>query len=79
MSGDIVLLEAGAKVSADLRVIEARGLAAQVSILAREPVPVEKTVDPVAPQCAPERPAADAAFNTTKRRSTRLRNPAAVA
>ncbi len=46
--GDIVLLEAGDKVPADLRVIEARGLAAQEAILTGESVPVEKTVDPVA-------------------------------
>ncbi|MBU1334854.1 MAG: cation-transporting P-type ATPase [Alphaproteobacteria bacterium] len=46
--GDIVLLEAGDKVPADLRVIEARGLAAQEAMLTGESVPVEKAVDPVA-------------------------------
>ncbi len=46
--GDIVLLEAGDKVPADLRIIEARGLAAQEAILTGESVPVEKTVVPVA-------------------------------
>ncbi|MFN4098894.1 MAG: cation-transporting P-type ATPase [Pararhodobacter sp.] len=46
--GDIVLLEAGDKVPADLRVMEARGLAAQESILTGESVPVEKTPAPVA-------------------------------
>ena len=46
--GDIVLLEAGDKVPADLRVIEARGLAAQEAILTGESVPVEKTTAPVA-------------------------------
>jgi calcium-translocating P-type ATPase len=46
--GDIVLLEAGDKVPADLRVLEARGLAAQEAILTGESVPVEKTGDPVA-------------------------------
>ena len=40
--GDIVLLEAGDKVPADLRVSEARGLAAQEAILTGESVPVEK-------------------------------------
>ena len=35
--GGIVLLEAGDKVPADLRVLEARGLAAQEAILTREP------------------------------------------
>ncbi len=46
--GDIVLLEAGDKVPADLRVIEARGLAAQEAILTGESVPVQKAVTPVA-------------------------------
>jgi calcium-translocating P-type ATPase len=46
--GDIVLLEAGDMVPADLRVIEARGLAAQEAMLTGESVPVEKAVDPVA-------------------------------
>lgn len=47
--GDIVLLEAGDKVPADLRVLEARGLAAQGAILTGESVPVEKGVTPVSP------------------------------
>jgi calcium-translocating P-type ATPase len=46
--GDIVLLEAGDKVPADLRVIEARGLTAQEAILTGESVPVDKSVMPVA-------------------------------
>jgi calcium-translocating P-type ATPase len=46
--GDIVLLEPGDKVPADLRVIEARGLAAQEAILTGESVPAEKGVAPVA-------------------------------
>ena len=45
--GDIVLLEAGDKVPADLRVIEARGLAAQEAILTGESVPVDKDPQPV--------------------------------
>jgi calcium-translocating P-type ATPase len=52
VSGDIVLLEAGDKVPADLRVIEARGLAAQEAILTGEPVPVEKGQTPVAADVA---------------------------
>ena len=48
VSGDIVLLEAGDKVPADLRVIEARGLAVQEAILTGESVPVEKATSPVA-------------------------------
>jgi calcium-translocating P-type ATPase len=50
--GDVVLLEAGDKVPADLRVIEARGLAAQEAILTGESVPVEKGVEPVAADAA---------------------------
>ena len=50
--GDIVLLEAGDKVPADLRVIEARGLAAQEAILTGESVPVEKGQSPVAVDAA---------------------------
>jgi calcium-translocating P-type ATPase len=50
--GDIVLLEAGDKVPADLRVIEARGLAAQEAILTGESVPVEKGQTPVAADAA---------------------------
>jgi magnesium-transporting ATPase (P-type) len=50
--GDIVLLEAGDKVPADLRVIEARGLAAQEAILTGESVPVEKATDPVVADAA---------------------------
>ena len=50
--GDIVLLEPGDKVPADLRLIEARGLAAQEAILTGESVPVDKTPYPVAPGAA---------------------------
>lgn len=46
--GDVVLLEAGDKVPADLRIIEARGLAAQEAILTGESVPVEKGTTAVA-------------------------------
>ena len=45
--GDIVLLEAGDKVPADLRLIETRGLSAQEAILTGESVPVEKSLEPV--------------------------------
>ena len=50
--GDVVLLEAGDKVPADLRLLEARGLAAQEAILTGESAPVEKGVEPVAPDAA---------------------------
>lgn len=50
--GDIVLLEAGDKVPADLRLIQASNLQAQEAILTGESVPVAKHVDPV-PEAAP--------------------------
>ncbi len=42
--GDIVLLEAGDKVPADLRLLQAHGLQCQEAILTGESVPVEKNV-----------------------------------
>ena len=45
--GDIVLLEAGDRVTADLRVLEARGLNVEEAILTGESVPVEKASAPV--------------------------------
>jgi calcium-translocating P-type ATPase len=45
--GDVVLVEAGDRVPADLRLIEARGLQAQEAILTGESVPVDKSADPV--------------------------------
>ncbi len=46
--GDIVQLEAGDKVPADLRLFRANGLQIQEAILTGESVPVEKNTDPVA-------------------------------
>jgi magnesium-transporting ATPase (P-type) len=46
--GDIVLLEAGDKVPADLRLLTAHGLSVQEAILTGESVPVEKNTKPVA-------------------------------
>ncbi|MEZ5888873.1 MAG: cation-transporting P-type ATPase [Xanthobacteraceae bacterium] len=46
--GDIVLLEAGDKIPADLRLLQARGLSVQEAILTGESVPVDKDPKPVA-------------------------------
>ncbi len=46
--GDIVLLEAGEKVPADLRLIEVTGLRIEEAILTGESVPVDKATTPVA-------------------------------
>lgn len=45
--GDIVLLEAGDKVPADLRLLRTHGLQIQEAILTGESVPVEKQTEPV--------------------------------
>jgi magnesium-transporting ATPase (P-type) len=50
--GDIVLLEAGDKVPADLRLISAHGLSVQEAILTGESVPVEKHIEPVTEQAS---------------------------
>ena len=47
--GDVVLVEAGDKVPADLRLIQAHGLSAQEAILTGESLPVEKAVEAVDP------------------------------
>ena len=46
--GDVVLLEAGDVVTADLRVVDGSGLSADESTLTGESVPVDKGEDPVA-------------------------------
>lgn len=50
--GDIVLLEAGDRVPADLRLIQARGLKADEAILTGESVPVDKGTGAVDPDAA---------------------------
>lgn len=51
--GDIVLLEAGRRVAADARLLEAFGLAVDESALTGESVPVEKQADQVLPEATP--------------------------
>jgi magnesium-transporting ATPase (P-type) len=46
--GDIVLLEAGDRVPADLRLLDVHGLAAQEALLTGESVPTQKHIHPVA-------------------------------
>lgn len=50
--GDIVLIEAGDKVPADMRLIQTTGLHIQEAILTGESVPVEKHIDPVSSNAA---------------------------
>ncbi|MCC5955972.1 MAG: HAD-IC family P-type ATPase [Natronohydrobacter sp.] len=50
--GDIVVLEAGDKIPADLRWIELAGLTVEEAILTGESVPVRKALDPVAADAA---------------------------
>jgi len=50
--GDIVLLEAGDKIPADLRLLTSHGLSVQEAILTGESVPVEKHTQPVAENAA---------------------------
>ncbi|PEQ10717.1 carbonate dehydratase [Novosphingobium sp. PC22D] len=50
--GDIILLEAGERVPADLRLIEATGLSVEEAILTGESVPADKGVAPVAADAA---------------------------
>lgn len=45
--GDIVLLQPGDKVPADLRLIQVKGLAIQEAAITGESVPVEKSIEPV--------------------------------
>ncbi len=46
--GDVVLLESGDKIPADLRLVEAKNLRTEEAALTGESVPAEKTIEPVA-------------------------------
>jgi magnesium-transporting ATPase (P-type) len=50
--GDVVLLEAGERVAADLRLLQARSLQIDEAILTGESLPVEKSTDAVAAEAA---------------------------
>ena len=50
--GDVVMLEAGDKVPADLRLLETRGLRIEEAVLTGESVPVDKQKQPVEPDAA---------------------------
>ncbi len=50
--GDVVQLQAGDKVPADLRLLQAKGLTIQEAVLTGESLPVEKAVEPVAEDAA---------------------------
>lgn len=50
--GDLVLLEPGDRVPADLRIVQARGLSVQEAILTGESAPVDKDLAPVRPDAA---------------------------
>ena len=50
--GDVVVLEAGDRIPADLRLIELAGLRVEEAILTGESVPVRKSLDPVAADAA---------------------------
>ncbi|MBT1450071.1 cation-transporting P-type ATPase [Glaciecola sp. XM2] len=50
--GDVVLLEAGDKVAADLRIISSHGLSIQEAILTGESMPVDKDTESVSKQSA---------------------------
>ena len=52
VAGDIVLLEAGDRVPADLRLTRARNLSIEEAALTGESVPVAKSTEPVAPAAA---------------------------
>ena len=56
MPGDVVLLESGDKVPADLRLVDVKNLRTEEAALTGESVPTDKTTDAVSDQCDGGRP-----------------------
>ncbi len=52
VTGDVLLLEPGDRVTADVRLVKARNLRLDESVLTGESVPVEKSIEPVAATAA---------------------------
>ncbi len=63
--GDILLVEAGRRIPADARLLEAYGLAVDESTLTGESVPVEKNADQAVPTSAPLAERSDMVFAGT--------------
>lgn len=64
--GDIVLLETGQVVPADIRLIEVHSLRIEESSLTGESVPVDKTTDPIADEGIPPAERLNIAYKATK-------------
>ncbi|HEU4428022.1 MAG TPA: HAD-IC family P-type ATPase, partial [Myxococcota bacterium] len=76
--GDVVLLESGAKVPADLRLVEATGLSLDESLLTGESLPVRKDERRPSGRDTPLAERADMAFAGTMVRSGRARGVVAA-
>ena len=72
--GDLVLLEPGDRVPADLRLVRTRNLRIDEAVLTGESVPVDKGIEPVEPRCAAWRPQLDGLLRDVRRRRQRHRH-----